>query len=160
MQNILIVCADKELRKDVSRHLGRELKYLYVDVDDILDYELLNKQDVALTKTAEVLEALEQKSINRALELKNCVITISRDLFVSNDNFKLFNDLVKVFVVLSKAHFVARVKSEDKYRLEQELAIYDNINKLITMHCNFSITKEIKSVEEISNEIIKELDKK
>ena len=38
MQNLLVVCADKDLRKDLSRVLGAELNFLYVDVDDVLDF--------------------------------------------------------------------------------------------------------------------------
>ena len=42
------MCADKELRKDVSKVLSGELGFLYVDVDEILDFELLNNQDIHL----------------------------------------------------------------------------------------------------------------
>ena len=159
MQNILIVCADKELRKDLSKVLATELKFLYVDVDEVLDFELLNQQDVTIVEAKEVLKQLELKSINRVLGFDNCVITISRDLFVSNDNFKLFADLKKVFVTLTKAHFVARTKSDDKYRLEQELALFDKINKLISVNCDVVIDKGIKSIQEIGSEILEGLNK-
>ena len=111
MQNIVIVCADKDLRKDVSKVLGQELSFLYVDVDDILDYELLNNQDIILNEAKTKLKELEQKSIKRALEFKDCIITMSRNLFVANDNFKHFAKWHKIFISLSKAYFVARNKT-------------------------------------------------
>lgn len=159
MQNVLIVCADKELRKDISKVLARELNFLYVDVDDILDFELLNNQDVTLTEAKDVLQKLERKCFDRVMGFNNCVVTVSRDLFLSNNNFKLMNDYIKVFVLLSKAYFVARTKTEDFHKLEQELVLFDKINKLIEINCNIIIEKEIKSIEEIGEEIIKKIKK-
>ena len=77
MQNLLVVCADKDLRKDLSRVLGAELNFLYVDVDDVLDFELLNQKDITLSKANDVLKQLERKSIDRVLGFKNCIITMS-----------------------------------------------------------------------------------
>lgn len=159
MQNILIVCADKDLRKDISRILATKFNCLYVDVDEVLDFELLNHQDISISEAKSALRKLEQKSINRVLSFNNCIITMSRDLFVANDNFRLLNDYTKIFISLSKAYFVARSKSEDKYKIEQELMLYDKINKLISSNCELEISKDIKSVEEIGKEIIDKLKK-
>lgn len=157
LQNILIVCADKELRKDLSKVLATELGFLYVDVDEVLDYELLNHQDVTIAEAKEVLKKLELKSINRVLNFNKCVVTISRDLFLSNDNFKLFSNMTKVFVLITKAHFVARYKSDDKYRLEQELVLFDKVNNLISSKCDMTINKEVKSVQDMCAEILDKL---
>lgn len=157
MQNILIVCADKELRKEISKVLATELKFLYVDVDDVLDYELLNNQDVSLVKAEDMMNNLETKSINRVLKFNDCITTISNDVFVSNDNFRLFKDIKKVFLKLPKAYFVSRTKKEDKYKLDQTFELLDSINKLISINCDIVIDKEIKSTQEISKEIIEKL---
>ena len=158
LQNILIVCEDKILRKDVSKVLATELNFLYVDVDEILDYELLSHQDISLIEASEALEKLERKSIERALGCDNCVISLSRDLFVSNDNFRLFDKCKKVFIELSKGYFVARYKG-DKRNLEQDVALFDKINKLISVNCDIVIQKEIKSIVEIGKEIGEKLKK-
>ncbi|MBQ8522289.1 MAG: hypothetical protein IJ458_01335 [Clostridia bacterium] len=157
MQNLLVVCADKDLRKDLSRVLGAELNFLYVDVDDVLDFELLNQKDITLSKANDVLKQLERKSIDRVLGFKNCIITMSRDLFISNDNLKLFKDIKKVFVSLSKSYFVARFKGDDKYKLEHELILFDKINKLISINCDIVVDKDIKSLEELKIEIMSKL---
>lgn len=151
------MCADKDLRKDLSRVLGAELNFLYVDVDDVLDFELLNQKDITLSKANDVLKQLERKSIDRVLGFKNCIITMSRDLFISNDNLKLFKDIKKVFVSLSKSYFVARFKGDDKYKLEHELILFDKINKLISINCDIVVDKDIKSLEELKIEIMSKL---
>lgn len=158
MQNIVIVCEDKDLRKDVSRVLATELKFLYVDIDEILDYELLAYEDISLLEASETLKKLEHKSIERALGFENCVVTLSRDLFVSNDNFRLLNKCKKVFVEMSKGYFVARYKG-NKANLEQDVNLYDRINKLIAVNCDMVIDKEILTIQEISNKIIEGLNK-
>lgn len=156
MKNILVVCADKDLRKDLSKALASALKCLYVDIDEFLDYELLNSQDISLEEAHGELRKLEQKSILRASELKDCVMTISHDLFVSNDNFKLINTK-KVFIFLSKAYFVARFSKDDKHKLEQELTLFDGITKLISTNCDLVIEKGAKSIDELCKEIIEHL---
>jgi shikimate kinase len=159
LQNILIVCADQDLRKDLSRVLATELKFLYVDVDEVLDFEILNQQNVAMIEAKDVLKSLERKSIDRVLNFNNCIITMSRDLFVSNDNFLLMKHCQKVFLELPKAYFVARNNNGDVYKLEQELALFDKINKLVTINCDITIDKNIQSVQELSKSIIDKLKK-
>lgn len=156
MQNIVIVCEDKDLRKDVSRVLATELNFLYVDINEILDYELLLNQEVLLLEANNVLQNLEKKSIERALSLNDSIITLSRDVFVSNDNFRLFKDCKKVFIELSKGYFVARYKG-DKSKLEQDAVLFDKINKIVGANCNITIEKHILTIQEISSEIIKQL---
>lgn len=160
MGNILIVCIDKELRKDLSKAIAKCLNYLYLDVEELLDLELLNHKEVALNEASEFLQSLERKCINRAMEFKDCVITISNDLFVSNDNFNLIKNVKKVFVFLSKAYFVARFKKEDKFRLEQELCLFDEISFLISSNCDLVVEKGIKSIEQLAQEIIEDLQQK
>ena len=82
---------------------------------------------------------------------------MSRDLFISNDNLKLFKDIKKVFVSLSKSYFVARFKGDDKYKLEHELILFDKINKLISINCDIVVDKDIKSLEELKIEIMSKL---
>ncbi len=157
MQNIVIVCADKQLRKDVAKVLGKELNFLYVDIEDMLGYEVLKQQEVSLTEAKVKMQQLEKNIIKRALEFKNCIVTISRDLFVSNDNFLMLSNTKKIFINLSKSHFVVRSKIDDKYRIEQELLMYDKINKLITINCDMVIEKEMLTIEEMINEINKKI---
>ena len=147
------------LRKDLSKVLGAELNFLYIDVDEVLDFEILNQQGVKFDEANKLLRELEQKSINRALDFNNCIITMSRDLFVSNNNFLLINNCQKVFIYLPKAYFVARNNVGDVNKLEQELLLFDKINKLVSINCDIVIDKEVKSVEDISKEIINNLKK-
>lgn len=155
MKNILIVCADKMLRQDIAKVLAKELGFLYADIDEILDYELLNCKDATIIDANEQMQQLEVKSIVKALEFDKCVLSISSNLFVSNANFKLFNN-PKVFICLSKAYLIARSKY-DAHKLEQELLLFDRINKLISINCDVVIDKGVNSVEELVKQIIEHL---
>ncbi|MFQ6724343.1 MAG: hypothetical protein ACLRFE_03320 [Clostridia bacterium] len=154
MQNILIVCVDADLRKGVSKALASKLGYVYVDIDDVLNFELLNNQSVALTDAAKLLRELQRKSIERVLTFSKCIVTMSNDLFIANNNFMLFNEYKKIFLFLPKAYFVARGKNEDKYRMEQDLLMFDKLNKIVSLNCDICIDKSVKTLDEISNEII------
>lgn len=157
MENILIVCLDKGLRQDVIRGLSKELGFLYADIDEILEYEMLNNYSTSLADANDKLIQLEQASINRALGFNKCVLGISKELFVSNDNFTMFK-MPRVFIVLSKAHLIARSKW-DTNRLEQELLLFDKIDNLIKQNCDIVVDKGVKSVNEICEEILSQLNK-
>lgn len=155
LQNILIVCADKDLRKDVAKVLGKELDFLYVDVDEILDHQLLNNQHISLSEAGDKLRELERKSIKRALEFDNCIITMSRNLFVANDNFLMLKDRIKIFLSVSKSHFISRSKFKDEQSLQQEILMFDGINKLVEINCNFKIENVNNNSNLISENILK-----
>lgn len=154
MKNILIVCADKNLRKDLSRALATELKCLYLDADELLDFEILNRQEIRLNEASNALQQMELDTLKRIAEFKNCVITISENLFVSNDNFSSINDVIKVHCALSKAYLVAQTNKRDAYKLEQELSVFDEINALIKANCDFVVSKDVKTIEQVCQEII------
>lgn len=154
MKNVLIVCADKNLRKDLSKALATELKCLYLDADELLDFEILNRQEIKLGDASRALQQMELDTLKRVAEFKNCIITISNNLFVSNDNFEQIKDVFKVQLSLSKSYLIAQAKKEDKYKLEQELSVFDEIEQLIKSNCHFSIKKDVKTIEQICQEII------
>ena len=160
MKNILIVCADKDLRKDISKKLATITNSIYLDVDDMLQFELLKHQNVALNEAGAVLRTMQQDCINRANEYKNCIITISNDVFVANDNFKLFNASVKIFISLSKAYFVARMQGKDQHRLEQQLTLFNQVNMLVKNNCNYIIDKDARTIDEICQEIVLVIEQK
>ena len=157
MGNILIVCLDKILRQDIIRVLSKELGFLYADIDEILDYEILNNSVTSLAEASDKLNNLEQSSINRALGFNKCVFGISKELFISNDNFEMFK-MPKVFVALSKAHLIAKSKW-DTNKLEQELLMFDKIDNVVKQNCDIVIDKGVKSVDEICEEIVNQLKK-
>ena len=157
MENILIVCLDKVLRHDIIRVLSKELGFLYADIDEILEYEMLNNSSTSLHEASDRLNYLEQSSINRALSFNKCVLGISKEVFVSNDNFEMFR-MPKVFIALSKAHLIAKSKW-DMNKLEQELLMFDKIDNLAKQNCDIVIDKGVKSVEEICEEILSQLNK-
>lgn len=159
MKNILIVCPDKDLRKDLSKALSKELKCLYLDADELLDFEILNRQDIALTEARDALHEMEAETLRRVTGFKNCIITISHSLFVANDNFDLLKDLRRVNIVLPKSYLIAKTRKEDKYKLEQELCLYNQINALVSANCDVTIEKDVISIPEMCQKIIFELNK-
>ena len=51
---------------------------------------------------------------------------------------------------------MAKIRS-DNSRLEQELLLFDKINKLISINCQIVLERDVKTVEEICAEIIEKL---
>ena len=160
MKNILVVCADKDFRKDVAKLLASKINCIYLDVNDLLELEILNSGDVGLSHYQEALHEMEKRAIKRALAYKNCIISVSHDVFVANDNFRLLANLNKIYIRISKGYLIAKTKKDDKYKLEQELCLFDEIDGLIKDVCDISIDQDIKSVNDICDEIISYLKQK
>jgi hypothetical protein len=84
---------------------------------------------------------------------------MSRDLFIANNNFLSINNCKKIFIYLPKSYFVARNNIGDINRLEQELLLFDKINKLVEINCDIMVDMGVKSIDEVCNEIIDKLKK-
>lgn len=154
-KNILIVCLDKRLRKDLSLLLSKELNKIYLDVDELLDLELLNYPEISLTEAGEKLVVLEQKCINRALSYENCIITISTDMFISSNNFRLLKNLFKIFIQIPKSRILTI--GNNRHSINQELLLYDEINSVVAKNCDETINSSNKLVQLIFKEIIEKI---
>lgn len=152
-KNILLVCSSKELRKELSKILARDTKMLHIDADELLDFEILNRQEISIKEAGEVLKHLEQDYINRVVNFKNCVITMSDQLFLSNDNFNLLKNIKKVYI---QTYPQQEKKHSNKYKFEQDLLMYDDINNLLISLCDITIKAE-NNLSKLSQEIIYKL---
>ena len=88
MQNILLVCLDKQFSREIAQLLCEKLGKFYLDCEDLLEYELANKDDILKNCGLEYLEKLEHKFIFGILDYENTIMAISYDLYIKNKNFE------------------------------------------------------------------------
>lgn len=152
--SFVIVCADKTLRNDVAKILAKKNQMLNADIQDVIDYEILNHHDITLSEANEFLGNLEKKAIVKTLGYKNTVLSISCDTFVANDNFELFKNRVKVYVRLPKRYIISKLNKNNKDKIEQQLLMYNEIDALISCNCDITMDKELKTAQELVDEIL------
>lgn len=151
----VIICADKTLRDDVAKKIAGKLNMLSADIQDVVDFELLNHPEISLNEAGEFLKTTERKAILKSLQYKNTILTLPRKMFVANDNFELFADRTKIYIRLPKRYLISKLNNENRAEIEQELLLFDQMNEYITRLTHYAIDSELKSVDEIVEDILK-----
>lgn len=150
----VIICADKTFRDDIALNLAGKLGMLGADIQDVVDFELLNHPEINLSEAGEFLKTAERKAILKCLAYKNTILCLSNKMFVANDNFELFADRIKIYVKLPKRYLISKLNDENRAEIEQGLLMFDQIDEFITSLTHYVTDSELKSVEDIVQEIL------
>lgn len=152
----VIICADKTLRNDIAKKIAGKLNnMLSADIQDVVDFELLNHPEIGLNEAGEFLKTTERKAILKSLQYKNTILTLPCKMFVANDNFELFADRIKVYIRLPKRYLISKLNNENRAEIEQELLLFDQMDDYITRLTHYAIDSELKSVDDIAEDILK-----
>ncbi|MEG1499835.1 MAG: shikimate kinase [Clostridia bacterium] len=89
--NILVVCLLRQFNSEVCAKVADLLDMFYVDAEDLIEYDLINCDDIIKTCGNEYFEKQEKKVIKSLSEYENSVISISYELLVSKENYKYFD---------------------------------------------------------------------
>lgn len=155
---ILGLC--KNLTNKVSQNLAKKLEMFYLDVDELIDYELMNQVYIEEQCGKEYLLKLQRTTVKRALSFENSLLTMNYSLL--NDNIILNyiqEKCLVVFVELSKENYAKKVKYDKKSKLKNilETYIYDERNLICKDIADISLNVDGLSYLQIANLIIKSL---
>ena len=88
-KNIAIVSLSNNYSRTVSKNIADFLELFYVDLNDIMEYNLVN--DEMLEKAGrEYFENERQKVITGVAGFDNSLVTGDVELFLTNNNFDIF----------------------------------------------------------------------
>ena len=121
MHNVTIVSVNDELSKKIARELAYKLKYDYVDISAEFDKVLILNVNCSVFENSK-LEQKESCLIKRMSQKEACVLAISNDMFLSNNNYNLLENSQKILI-----------------ECEFDDAIVKNVERLIKKHTNFHI---------------------
>lgn len=155
-KNIAIICLNDYLRKETAKQLANAKKMHYLDVDELVDFELISRKQVAIQCGDVFLKKIERECISRVMEYESCVFSISVDLYLANDNSVLLNDC-KIVYLSTEMHNIdlSTVKNKnEKLKLQQAMDINNNINEFLIKTSKYVVENaDMKSIEDIVNEI-------
>lgn len=104
-KNITIICLSSQFRKKVAKTLADELDMFYADVNEIMEYNLINSE--MLEKAGqEYFDENEQKTLKTISSYENTVLTLNYSTLNKNNNFALLkqNTLI-IFMQLDYSCF-------------------------------------------------------
>ena len=132
--NIAVVGLDNQFVIDFSKILASKLNLNYISFDDEFNKVLLNNNEASLLNLNDKLTTQENWLMKKLTQQKDIILSVSNDTFVSNENYKLFQNFVTIFI---------EKKETDK--------ILKNIQKLIKKHCKITIKQEKIDINKILN---------
>lgn len=125
----------------------------FLDVDELLEYELAEKDEIILKCGEEHYKQLEQKTIKSASTFENTVAVINYDMFCADGNYKFFLKTAYIFYIeLPKQYF----ENHADENIINKIAYEDRSKKLESI-CNFKISLKGKHHNKAVNQIIKYL---
>lgn len=155
-KNIAIICLNDYLRKETAKQLANAKKMHYLDVDELVDFELISRKQVALQCGDVFLKKIERECISRVMEYESCVFSISVDLYLANDNSVMLNDC-KIVYLSTEMHSIdlSTVKNKnERLKLQQAMDINNNINEFLIKTSKHVVENaDMKTIEDIVNEI-------
>lgn len=163
--NIALICLFNNYSRNVSKALCDKLDMFYVDVEDMLDFELGDiehiKQTLGDKEGANYIKKCENHVIDNVCDFENTIVTIDPIVLFENKNFaKISEKCFIVYLQISPKFFACRAKSsrdnipDDLLGIafaERDKQYVDNAD--IVLDC--SKLKETKAAKKIVGEIVK-----
>ena len=99
--NILLVGLEEQFNKKLSKKLSGELCMQYVNVRELVEYELVDKDGVLEKGGIDYYKKCERRALKRAASFENTVIDVSYNFFTNN--FGVFeNSAIKLYIRFPK----------------------------------------------------------
>lgn len=141
--NLVVVGFEYEFNKKLCIYLADKLDMFFVDVKELIEYDLVNSKEALLRCGKEYIEKEERKTVRNVSEYENTVVNIPYDLFVNNRDF-FKNNNINIFIKPFKADDIDMLVMEDR------IALLKN-------DCKIFIENRENSVENCYNKIITKL---
>ncbi len=170
--NIALICLLDNYSKNVSKLLSERLEMFYVDVEEMVQFELGDQQHILKTlgeqEGKKYIEDCEARVVKNVTSFENTIVCINPTTMFSNDNFEqIIKSCYVVYLQISPKYFEQRCKYSGDY-VDEELA---NIaftdrdknyvqNSDIVLNCStFKEQKTVKKLLKSINKFFKKLAK-
>ena len=132
MNNITIVGMDNDFIKMFAQKLAEEIGYKYVDANEQFDEDLLANLDYPMYLVDEILVQKENLLINNLVKKEKVIISMSDDMFLSNEHYKILENSLTILILDEK---LGKIKK--------------NIQNLIKKHVKFAFAKNDIKTEDV-----------
>lgn len=169
--NIALICLLDNYSKSVSKLLSERLEMFYVNVDEMVEFELGDEEHITKTLGDEAGQKYIQESENKVVKnvagFENTVISLNPTTMFSNDNFEIIaNTSYVIYLQIAPKFFEARAKfSADVIDDLNDICFTDR-DKLyveksdIVLNCStFKEQKAVKKLLKVINKFFKKLAK-
>ena len=156
--NLLVVSLSNTYTRQVGEALASFLEIFYVDLNDILEYNLVNS-NMLESAGKQYFDMERQRVIKSVTEYNNSLVVANLELLLANGNLSCFKD--NFFIVYLYCDKSQLESFEAKQQNRRNLYAFDEEDKIIKRVADIVIEADINSknqVEMIKNGIVKYLE--
>lgn len=111
-KNISIISLINNFKKDIAKKLADELEMIFADVNDLMEYNLINDEMLAVAGQ-EYYDKNEQKTLKTISSYENTVLTINFSTLNKSNNFDILkNNSLIIYLAFDFTTFCQLNKQE------------------------------------------------
>ena len=150
--SIVITGLDYQFNKNVASVLCDKLAMFLLDVSDLMEFELAEKDEIILKCGIDYYKAQEKKIFSSLVNYENTVMVIQYDLFAFEDNYESLKSSYSFYLRFDKNTLI---KSKN-INIVNQIA-FEERDKILKSGCNFVVNIDTDNVEDAANKILQQL---
>lgn len=161
--NITLIALNAKFKKEIAKKLAEKLGMFYVDVNEMIKYDLLNINQVISVAGIDYYNKVESKTVASISTFENALITVENDTFFNNDNYKILKEKsLFIYLRLDFESFKKQLDKEMNARQKDEKEINEKLfyerDKIMSGVSDIAIDISLSNKNKIAS-IIKEIKK-
>lgn len=146
--NITLISLNSGIKKEIALNLANTLGMFYIDINDFINYQLLNVNEVITKAGLEYYNKEETKIVASIASYENVLITLNLETFFNKNNYKKLKE-TSLFIYL-KVNFETYKRNLDN-ELPQKTTSEKNLNKKVFFERDKLIEKVSEIVIDVNN---------
>ena len=153
-----MVGLDYEFIKSVANELANKFDMFFLDVNDLIEYNLMDTKNVKVTCGVEYFEKVEKKIALSVAEYENTVINFPYSLFL-NANFSkvLSKRALTIFIKMDKETLVKENFRKGDNKLSIEILTCEELNKLLSEKVDIVVENTTLNTKICIDDIVEKL---
>ena len=159
-KNITIICLSNKYKKIVAKELADSLEMFYADINDIMEYNLINSE-MLLSAGQQYFDENEEKTIKTVSDYDDTVLTLNLSTLNKNNNLEIIkkNSLI-IYIRLGFETYSLLNKSENANALaEINQSVFDDRDALIKSFADIVVENRQIVVSETITQIMQQIKK-
>ncbi len=158
--NLCIVSLSSLLTKTIAKCLSERLGMFYVDVNEMLQFELVDIVDAQQRTSVEYIEKVKTKQVKNLASFENTLISIDVSTFLQKDNAKnIDKGAYIIFLNVPQTSLKKLLKKEGKDQSDEyvQMLVYNERTQFCQNICDFEIEVSSLNKKNIVSQIVKDL---
>jgi shikimate kinase len=158
--NITLLLPLNHYKKKLASMVAKKLGMFFVDLEELLQFELLDLKKALSVNGKNYIEVQENKLVQRVCSYSNAFITLNTTVFLREKNLKQLKEhTLIVYFELTKPNYLKLLKKEktgDAFELDKTL--FEERNNLLKHHADLIVTCQNANKKDLIKQLLQEID--